>query len=105
MRAAKVAFDGIREEAKLGARTTLDVLTAEQELLRAQTSLIDAQAEQSFASFELLAAQGLLTAEQLNLAVQIYDPTLYYNLVKGAPARFSKRGRDLDRVLEAIGKR
>lgn len=105
VRAAQVAFDGIREEAKLGARTTLDVLTAEQELLRAQTSLIDAQAEQSFASFELLAAQGLLTAEQLNLAVQIYDPTLYYNLVKDAPARFSKRGRDLDRVLQAIGKR
>jgi outer membrane protein len=106
VRASQVAFDGIREEATLGARTTLDVLTAEQDLLDALTLRISAQAEQSFAAFELLAAQGLLTAEQLGLAVQIYDPTIYYNLVKGAPSPvISKRGRDLDRVLEAIGKK
>jgi outer membrane protein len=106
VRASQVAFDGLREEATLGARTTLDVLTAEQQLLDAQTLRISAQAEQSYAAFELLAAQGLLTAEQLGLAVQIYDPTLYYNMVKGAPSPIlSKRGRDLDRVMQAIGKK
>ena len=105
VRAARVAFEGIREEATLGARTTLDVLSAEQELLDALTSRISAQAEQSLAAYQLLVAQGLLTAERLGLAVQIYDPTLYYNLVKDAPAAVSKRGRDLDRVMKALGKK
>ncbi|SFT85155.1 TolC family outer membrane protein [Sedimentitalea nanhaiensis] len=105
VRAARVAFDGIREEATLGARTTLDVLTAEQELLDALTAQISARAEEAIASYQLLAAQGLLTAERMGLAVQIYDPTIYYNLAKDAPATRSKQSRDLDRVLEALGKR
>lgn len=105
VRAAQVAFDGIREEATLGARTTLDVLTAEQELLNAQTARISDLAERAISSYQLLASQGLLTAERLGLAVQIYDPTIYYNLVKGAPANVSKQSKDLDRVLKALGKR
>ena len=104
VRAARVAFEGIREEAKLGARTTLDVLSAEQDLLDAQTSQISARSEEGIASYQLLMAQGLLTAERLGLAVQIYDPTMYFNLVKDAPALTSKRSRDLDRVLKALGK-
>lgn len=105
VRAAQVAFDGIREEATLGARTTLDVLTAEQDLLDAQLARISARTERSLAAYQLLASQGLLTAERLGLAVQIYDPTLYYNMVKDAPAAVTKRSRDLDRVLEALGKK
>ena len=104
VRAARVAFEGIREEATLGARTTLDVLSAEQDLLDAQTNRISARAEQAIATYQLLQAQGLLTAERLGLAVQIYDPTLYYNLVKDAPAKVGQRSRDLDRVLKALGK-
>ncbi|UWQ76045.1 TolC family outer membrane protein [Leisingera sp. M658] len=104
VRASKVAFDGIREEATLGARTTLDVLQAEQEYLDAQTGEVNARADQAIAAYQLLQAQGLLTAEHLGLAVEIYDPTLYYNLVKGAPAQYSKRGKDLDRVLKALGR-
>ncbi|GAA6200237.1 TolC family outer membrane protein [Aquicoccus sp. SU-CL01552] len=104
VRAARVAFEGVREEAKLGARTTLDVLSAEQDLLDAQTNQISARAEQAVATYQLLQAQGLLTAERLGLAVQIYDPTLYYNLVKTAPSKLSKRSKDLDRVLKALGK-
>ena len=104
VRAAQVAFDGIREEATLGARTTLDVLTAEQELLDAQTSRISDLTERSIASYELLATQGLLTAERLGLGVQIYDPTIYYNLVKNAPSKVSRQSKELDRVLKALGK-
>ena len=105
VRAAQVAFEGIREEATLGARTTLDVLAAEQELLDALTSQIFARAEEVTSSYLLLSTQGLLTAERLGLAVQIYDPTIYYNLAKNAPARTSKQSKDLDRVLESLGKR
>lgn len=104
VRASKVAFDGIREEATLGARTTLDVLQAEQDYLDAQTEQVNSRASQVIAAYQLLQAQGLLTAEHLGLAVEIYDPTLYYNLVKDAPAHVSRRGKDLDRVLKALGR-
>lgn len=103
IRAARTAFRGVREEATLGARTTLDVLNAEQELLDAQANLISAQADEVIASYGVLAALGLLTAQHLNLDVQIYDPAAYYNLVKDAPTTYSQQGQALDRVLEAIG--
>lgn len=104
VRAAQVAFDGIREEATLGARTTLDVLQSEQELLDAQTSRVQARANQAIAAFGLLQAQGLLTAGHLELPVEIYDPTVYYNIVKSAPHAVSTQGSDLDRVMKALGK-
>lgn len=101
--AARVAFSGVREEAALGARTTLDVLNAEQELLSAQANLIAAQADEVVASYQVLAAMGLLTASHLRLPVQQYDPAAYYNLVKDAPTVTSNQGQALDRVLRAIG--
>lgn len=80
------------------------MLQAEQEYLDAQTEQVNARANQAIAAYQLLQSQGLLTAEHLGLAVEIYDPTLYYNLVKDAPAHRSKRGKDLDRVLKALGR-
>ncbi|TNF57163.1 MAG: transporter [Rhodobacteraceae bacterium] len=102
--AAQVAFRGVREEAALGARTTLDVLDAEQELLDAQTARIAAQTELYVASYQILAAQGLLTAENLRLAVQIYDPAAYFNQVRNAPAYRSQQGQQLDKVLRKLGR-
>lgn len=105
IRAARVAFEGIREEAKLGARTTLDVLDAEQQLLDAQASRVTAQANQYIAAYSVLSAMGLLTAEKLRLPVQIYDPAAYYNIVKdGGVTKRSKQGQKLDKVLKAINK-
>ncbi len=104
IRAASVAFRGVREEATLGTRTTLDVLNAEQELLDARANAISAQADEVVASYSLLSAMGLLTADHLNLPVQQYDPAAYYNLVKDAPSALSEQGQALDRVLQAIGK-
>ena len=103
VRAAQAAFDGIREEATLGARTTLDVLNAEQELLDARANLISAMVDETVTSYTGLSAMGLLTAEHLNLNVQLYDPAAYYNLVKDAPTITSQQGAALDRVLQAIG--
>jgi len=102
--AATVAFQGVREEATLGSRTTLDVLNAEQELLDARANRIAAQSDEVVASYSVLAAMGLLTVDHLNLAVQQYDPSEYYNLVKGAPTSRSPQGEALDRVLQSIGK-
>jgi outer membrane protein len=102
--AARIAFEGVREEAKLGARTTLDVLTAEQDLLDAEADRITAQATQIVAAYGVLSSMGLLTVDHLNLRVERYDPEAYYNLVKNAPALRSEQGQKLDRVLRAIGK-
>lgn len=103
IRAARVAFRGVREEATLGARTTIDVLNAEQELLNAQADLIAAQSDEVIASYQVLSTMGLLTAAHLRLPVQQYDPAAYYNLVKDAPTIKSDQGQALDRVLRAIG--
>ncbi len=94
----------MREEAKLGARTTLDVLNAEQELLDAQANQISAVSREFVAAYRLLAAMGLLNVDHLNLAVEKYDPEAYYEKVKTAPAILSKRGRQLDKVLRSLGK-
>ena len=104
IRAARIAFDGVREEAQLGARTTLDVLDAEQELLDAETSRISAEANVYVAAYSVLQATGRLTARDLGLGVQLYDPAAYYNLVKDAPVARSAQGQKLDRVLKSLQK-
>lgn len=101
--AAQSAFEGTREEARLGARTTLDVLNAENDLLNARTTLLQAEAGLQTASYNLLASMGLLTVEHLGLGITTYDPEAYYNAVKNAPA-LSAQGEALDRVLRALNK-
>lgn len=103
IRAAQTAFNGVRDEAELGTRTTLDVLDAEQDLLDARATRISAQADLVSASYAILASMGLMTADYLGLGVQTYDPAAYYDLVSDAPAGFSDRGQALDRVLKSIG--
>ena len=72
--AAELAFEGVKEEANVGSRTTLDVLDAEQELLDARLSLVDARSDEYIAGYRLLAAVGVLTATHLGLAIEPYDP-------------------------------
>ncbi|GAB1363127.1 TolC family outer membrane protein [Rhodobacter sp.] len=102
IRAAQAAFDGVREEATLGARTTLDVLNAEQELLNARSARLEAEAGRYIAVYQVLASMGLLTVEHLKLGIPTYDPQAYYNAVKNAPAT-SSRGKKLDEILKKIG--
>ena len=104
IRSARIAFQGVREEATLGARTTLDVLDAEQALLDAESTRVTARAQLYVAAYSALAATGQLTAADLRLPVQIYDPAAYYNLVKDSPTKRSKQGEQLDRVLRALQK-
>ncbi|WP_095590586.1 TolC family outer membrane protein [Actibacterium ureilyticum] len=103
IRSARLAYDGTREEAKLGSRTTLDVLDAEQDLLDAQAQLISSEANEYIAVYSVLASMGLLTVDHLNLGINTYDPAAYYNAVKGAPSH-SIQGKKLDRVLKSLGK-
>ena len=99
--ASQTAFDGVREEAALGARTTLDVLDAEQELLDARAARLQAEAGRYVGVYVLLSAMGLLTVDHLQLGIPTYDAAAYYNAVKTAPAT-SAQGRKLDKILGKI---
>jgi len=96
--AARVAFEGIVEEARLGARTTLDVLDTEQDLLNAQSNLVSSQRDEYVAGYTLLSAMGLLTVSHLGLPVDAYEPTIYFEAVEDGPFA-PNRGAVLDRVL------
>ncbi len=67
IRAEQVAASGVRDEAAVGERTTLDVLNADQELLNARVNLVRAQRDQLVAAYALKAATGRLTADALHL--------------------------------------
>lgn len=99
VQAAEVTFEGVREEARLGARTTLDVLDREQELRDAQVQLASSQRDLYVRAYELLASMGLLTLEHLNLGIESYDPNEYYEAVKNAPV-ITPRGAKLDKLLQ-----
>lgn len=82
IRAQEIALDGVQREAVVGSRTTLDVLNAEQELLNARVSLVQALATLVNASYSLTATIGRLTAPDLGLPVQLYDPKAYHQAVR-----------------------
>lgn len=102
IRAAQTAFDGVREEADAGARTTLDVLDAEQELLDARNARLQAEAQRYVGVYQVLATMGLLTVDHLQLGIATYDPEAYFDTVKTAPSH-SAQGKKLDRILDKIG--
>jgi len=80
--AAEVALAGVREEAKVGQRTTLDVLNAQLALLQARVQLVSAEHDQVVNSYALLAAIGRLSVRTLGLAVPEYDPRVHFDQVK-----------------------
>jgi outer membrane protein len=82
--AAEIALNGVREEARVGQRTTLDVLNAQQELVNARVALVTAQHDRIVASYTLLAAVGGLSMQRLGLNVMVYDPQVHYQQVRDA---------------------
>jgi outer membrane protein len=88
--AAGKALEGVKEENKVGTRTTLDVLNAEQELLDAQIDQVKSQHDRDYAVLLIKAAVGYLTADRLKLPVEPYDPRRHYEDVRNQWAGFSK---------------
>ncbi len=80
--AAEIALSGVQEEQRVGQRTTLDVLDAQQTLLNARETSIVARRDRVVASFALLSAMGRLTAEPLGLPTPVYDATDHYRKVR-----------------------
>jgi outer membrane protein len=82
--AAEVALNGVREEARVGQRTTLDVLNAQQTLVNARSALVTAQRDRVVASYTVLAAVGSLSPQILGLKIPVYDATIHYQQVRDA---------------------
>ena len=82
VKSSEIALDGVREEAKVGQRTTLDVLMAQQTLLQSRVSLVSAQRDRVVASYTVMASTGRLSATNLSLNVIQYDPTIHFEQVK-----------------------
>ena len=82
VKANEIALDGVRREAEVGARTVLDILNAEQELVDTEVKRVQAQRDEVVALFELKAAMGQLTARHLGLPVAYCDPARHYEEVR-----------------------
>jgi outer membrane protein len=80
--ASEIALNGVREEAKAGQRTTLDVLNAQQALVNARVALVTAQHDRVVASYAVLNSVGRLSPQVLNLATTTYDPSVHYQQVR-----------------------
>ncbi|MEO1315245.1 MAG: TolC family outer membrane protein [Pseudomonadota bacterium] len=80
--AARLAFEGVQEEAKVGARTTLDVLDAEADVLEAESDLVESRRDEAVAIYSILASVGLLTVEHLGLEVDPDTAEEYYDEVR-----------------------
>ena len=96
VRAASVAAEGVRQEAQVGLRTTLDVLNQEVTLRASQTAVANARAAEYVARASLLAAMGQLEGPALNPTVETYDPKTNYDQVKG------RGGLPWDGVIETL---
>jgi outer membrane protein len=73
---------GVREEAKVGQRTTLDVLNSQQDLLDARVALVTAQRDRVVASYNVLSSVGRLSLRTLGVNVAAYDPKVHYGQVR-----------------------
>lgn len=80
--ASEIALNGVREEARVGQRTTLDVLNAQQALVNARVALVTAQHDRVVASYSTLSAIGRLSPQVLKLNTTIYDPSVHYHQVR-----------------------
>ena len=80
--ASEIALNGVREEAKAGQRTTLDVLNAQQALVNARVALVTAQHDRVVASYSVLSSVGRLSPQVLKLPTTTYDPSVHYHQVR-----------------------
>ena len=90
------AAEGVRQEAQVGLRTTLDVLNQELELRSAEVNLVTARRNHYVAQAALLAAMGRLEGADLMPSLDVYDPADNFQRVR------NRGGLPWDGVVEAI---
>ena len=80
--ADEVALDGIARQQRVGARTVVDVLDAEQAVLGSEADAVVAEHDALVQALRVLDAVGALDATDLRLDVPVYDPGQHYREVR-----------------------
>jgi TolC family type I secretion outer membrane protein len=80
--ANQIAYNGTVEEQRVGTRTVLDVLNAQQALFGSQVNLAQAQHDVSVSAYQVKAAVGEMTVASLDLNVERYNPRRHYDAVR-----------------------
>ncbi|MCA6330978.1 MAG: TolC family outer membrane protein, partial [Phenylobacterium sp.] len=75
VRAARIAAEGVVQEQRVGLRTTIDVLNAEQELRAAELAQVSARRDEYVAAAGVLSQVGRLQVGYLVPEVPRYDPS------------------------------
>ena len=91
----------MREEARVGQRTTLDVLNAQQELVNARVALVTAQRDRVVASYTLLAAVGRLSPQCSGAKIEVYEPMTHYQQIRDAWGGRAHSRRAVDSTVPA----
>ena len=80
--ANRTALAGVREEEKVGQRTILDVLNAEQELLNSEVIFVTTKRDLIVNAYTLLSQVGRLNVQELGVSDSVYDPDIHYAEVR-----------------------
>ena len=97
VRAARIAAEGVRQEAQVGLRTTLDVLNQEFELRNAEIAYVSSQRNRYVAQALLLLSMGALEGPDLVGEVPAYNPEDNFNRVRrsgGVPWEYAVEALD-----------
>lgn len=80
--ANRIALNGVREQERVGQRTVLDVLNAQQEFLQSQVNLEKTKRNILVASYTLASAIGRLSVSEVGAATAVYNPEVHYQDVR-----------------------
>ena len=78
VRSNKIALTGVREEEKVGQRTHIEVLNAEQAYLNAQVNLVGTRHNVIVNDYALMQAIGRLNVQEIGGSDQVYDTEQNY---------------------------
>jgi outer membrane protein len=104
--ANQIALQGVQEEERVGQRTLLDVLDAQQELLDSRVNLSRTRRNIIVNAYTLLSAIGRLDGTSYGVSNVVYDPDQHYHDVRAEWFKISitdKHGHkeDLDLAKQA----
>ena len=78
----RTALNGVKEEEKVGQRTLIEVLNAQQELLSSQVQLESTKRNVLVFTYTVIAAIGRLNMAELGATGTVYNPEAHYEEVR-----------------------
>ncbi len=82
MKAAKTAYEGMIQEELFGSKTIIDVLRAEERLNSARDGRVEAKKDLVLAAYQMKSLLGELTARNLHLKVDYFNPEAEFKKIK-----------------------